>query len=612
VDFLSKRKIILSSLLIGILVVLFVCYKYFNKIEKRDMAEYVPDSAAAFLEINSLSNLFSEIIKTDAWQKLASQFGISKQVEYLTTAADVLSFTGLAPAEANLLATAQYALVLDNLELNSQENPDIKESSESSESSELEKGAGQLEIIPRFALVIETHSRASKVEEYLGNRVSLLAQRIYSNKVTSKEENFGDIKIKIFESEEKDRKIISAQKGSVLIIGNSLSTVKKCLNVLLGQEVSFKNNPNLKLARERISQDSMVFGFIKRETLSKILQISTAFLPTLSKISNSENQTLPSIISLQLLEGLAYSASFKDGEVVEQYFALIKPDLAERLTLSIKPSSKALNLTPKLRQTSLDFTVLLVERPSEFLEEIVQTISSKTDVVISFALRQLVIELGKKYGISPDDPIGDLISNEVALIKLVREEKQDFLIMLPVSDKFKALPSIGRYLRKGTEKLVSEDYKGFEIVSNPEFESRAIAFLDGYLVLGTKEELVTFIDLWKNSNLVQTNKNNLEFLRNFTLMQKAIFLSSKVEKNKLADFFLAISKLLRTTDGSKEILESDAIKSVLENLHPTTSIGALTDEGLMIEKRSALGVFIYISNFFDMPASELQETQKPK
>lgn len=609
-DFLSKRKIILSSLLIVILVILFACYKYFNKIEKRDMAEYVPDSAAAFLEVNGLSTLFSEIIKTDAWQKLASQFGISKQVEYLTTAADVLTFTGLAPAEANLLAIAQYALVLDNLELNSQENSDVKENLEPESLTPLEKGAGQLEIVPRFALVIETHSRASKVEEYLANRVALLAQRIYSNKVTTKEESFGDIKIKIFESEEKDRKIISAQKGSVLIVGNSLDTIKKCLNVLLGKEASFKNNPNLKLARERISQDSMVFGFIKKETLSKILQISTAFLPTLSKISNSENQTLPSIISLQLLEGLAYSASFKQGEVVEQYFALIKPDLAERLTLSIKPSNKSLSLTPKLRQTSLDFTVLLVDKPSEFLEEIVQTISSKTDVVISFALRQLVIELGKKYGISPDDPIGDLIASEVALVKLVKQEKQSFLIMLPVSNKLKVLPSAGRYLRKGTEKLISEDYKGFEIVSNPEFESRAIAFLEGYLVLGTKEELVTFIDLWNSPG--RTNKNSLGSLRNFTAMQKAIFLSSKVEKNEVADFFLAISKLLRTTDGSKEILEGDAIKSVLENLQPTTSIGVLTDEGLVVEKRSALGIFIYISNFFDMPVSELEETQKPK
>lgn len=586
-SFLSKRKIIAAFSLLVIVLAVFAVYKHLNQIEKKDMAEYVPDSAAAFLEVNSLSTLFSELLKTEAWQKLASSFGISKQIEYLTSASDILTFTGLAPAEANLLSVAQYALVLDNLELVT-----------------TEKEEGELEIVPKFALVIETHSRESKVE-YLASKVSMFAKRIYSNKVVTKEENFNGIKIEIFQSENEDRKIISAQKGSVLIIGNSLSTVQNCLAVLLGKQISLKNNPSLKIARENISNDSVAFGFIKKETLSKILQLSTAFFPKLPTITNSKNQTIPSIISSQLIEGLAYSVTFKQGKVVEKYFALVKEEVIKSFSVSAKPS-KNIKLTPELMAASLDFTVLLVNNPSEFLEGVITSVSVRTDAVISFALRQLVIELGKKYGISPDDPIGTLIGSEIALVKITQENEEEFISVLPVTDKLKILPTVGRYLRKGNEKLISKDYKGVEIVSNPEFESRAIAFLDGYLVLATEKRLMFFIDLWQKSKSKKVNQNNFDIAKNFP---NAIFLSSKIEKNNVGNFFLSLSKLLRTTDGAKEILNDNNISYLIEDLPPAISIGQFIEKGLIIETHSTLGIFVYISMLFDNSNSDLQETQ---
>ncbi|KAF0249686.1 MAG: hypothetical protein FD167_912 [bacterium] len=599
-NFLSKRKFVLIVLSVSILLALFTCYKYLNHIEKKDMAEYVPASAAAFIEINSLSTLFSELLKTEAWQKLAPSFGISKQIEYLTSAADILTFTGLGPTEATLLARAQYAVVLDNLEF---------ATTETDRELQTENTAGELEIIPRFALVIETQSRSTKVEEYLANRVALLAQRIYSNKVIAKEEVFHEIKIKVFESENQKRSIIAAQKGSVLIVGNSLLSVQNCLSVLLGKQPSFKNNPSLKVAREKMGNQSIVFGFITKETVSRILQIGTGFLPKLTAISNSKNQSLPSIISSELVGGLAYSASFNKGKVVERYFTLIKPEIMERINSAVQPTSKEMVLTPGLMDSSLDFTVLFVDKPSEFLEEIIKATSAHTDAVIGFALRQLIIELGKKYGIVPEDPISDLIDNEIALVKIPEVEKDEFVVMLGVNNRLRILPSVGRYLRKGNEKVNSEEYKGVEIVSNPDSEARAIAFLDDYLVLGTKNQLITFINLWQTRKLDQESKVKLSIIQGFP---NAIFLSSKVEKRAVGDFFLSISRLLRTTDGAREILNNEPIRSLVAQIPPSLSVGELGNEGLMIETRSAIGVFVYLSMFFDNSANELQESQTTK
>jgi len=603
VKFFSKSKLIVLVLLVGLLTSGFIYYKYITLITKKDMAEYVPNSAAAFLEVNSLSNLFTELTKTKAWQQFAHNFSISNQVEYLADAANIVSFTGLGLNEATLLARAQYVVVLDGLKIEtklvntSDKKQVLEEPKESKESKESE--TGELEVIPQLALVIETHS--NKVEEYLSNRVNLLAKRIYGDNITSREETFQNIKIKIFQVPNTERQIVTAQKGSVMIIGNSKNTVENCLAVLLGQKASFKQDPYLKLAREKLSKDSAIFGFVTGKTVASILQISTNILPE-SLVKNNE-QGLPSIISEQLIDGIAYSVSFDNKEVVEKYFTLVKPDLASKISSIVKPiANQDLTLTNKLMPKSLDFTVFFLQEPAQLIEELITAISAHTNVVVSFALRQLVINLGKQYGIEPTEPIGNLISNENALIKLPNNDK--FLFLLKVKDKLKLLPTVGRYLRKGsTEKVNSEEYKSLEIVTSPDKEMQAIAFLEEYLVVGTRSQLIKFIDIWQQEQ--KTQAYNLELVKN---NPSAIFLSHKLENQKVGEFFLNLSRLLRTTDGAREILSTEPIKSLLAQTPASISVGYFLDEGLMIEKRSPLGVFTWLSNLIS-PTEELKESE---
>jgi len=597
VNFFSKPKLIVLVLLVGLLATGFIYYKYITLITKKDMAEYVPDSAAAFLEVNSLSNLFTELTKTKAWQDLSSNFGISNQVEYLADAANILSFTGLGLNEATLLARAQYVVVLDGLKV---ETKSVNESDKKQILEESE-GSNELEVIPQLALVIETHS--NKVEQYLSNRVNLLAKRIYGDNITSREETFQNIKIEIFQVPNTERQIVTTQKGSVMIIGNSKNTVESCLAVLLGQKASFKQDPYLKLSREKLNKDSAIFGFVTGKTVANILQISTNILPESLMKNNENEQGLPSIISEQLIDGIAYSVSFDNKQVVEKYFTLVKPDLASKISSIVKPiANQDLTLTNKLMTKSLDFTVFFLQEPSQIIEELITAISAHTNVVVSFALRQLVINLGKQYGIEPNEPIGNLISNENALVKLPENDK--FLFLLKVKDKIKLLPTVGRYLRKGsTEKVNSEEYKSLEIVTSPDKEMQAIAFLEEYLLVGTRSQLIKFIDIWQQEQKTQTN--NLELVKN---NPNAIFLSYKLENQKVGEFFLNLSRLLRTTDGAREILSTEPIKSLLAQTPASISIGYFSDEGLMIEKRASLGVFTWLSNLLG-PTEELKESE---
>ena len=600
--FFSKPKLIGLVLLVGLLVSSFIYYKYITYVTKKDMAEYVPDSAAAFLEVNSLSNLFTELTKTKVWQDLASNFGISKQVEYITDMADIINFTGLGSNEATLLARAQYVVVLDGLKVETKsvdksDKEKLKEPLESSESSE----SNELEVIPQLALVIETHS--NKAEEYLFNRVNLLAKRIYGDNIISKEATFQNIKIKIFQVPNTERQIVAAQKGSVMIVGNSQATLESCLTVLLGQKASFKQNAYLKIARDKLNKDSTIFGFVTGKTVASILQFSTNLLPESLIKNNNDDQSLPSMISEQLIDGIAYSVSFDNKQVVEKYFTLIKPELATKLKTIIKENNNQdLILTNKLMAKSLDFTVFFLQEPAQFIEELITAISAHTNVVVSFALRQLVINLGKQYGIEPTEPIGNLIADENALVKLPANDK--FIFLLKVKDKLKLLPTIGRYLRKGSsEKVNSEDYKSIEIVTSPDKKERAISFLEEYLAIGSHAQLIEFIDIWQQQQKIIAG--NLELIKN---NPNAIFLSYKLESQKVGEFFLNVSRLLRTTDGANEILNTEPIKTLLAQTPASVSIGYFSDEGLIIEKRSPLGIFTWLSNLLG-PTEELKESE---
>ncbi len=588
----SKLGILFLLLLIGVAVL----YQYLGQIKKKDMAEYAPASTAAFVEVDSLSTLFSNLVKTKVWQKLAPSFGISKQIEYLTGAANVLSMTGLGPEDADLLARAQYALVLDSLEIEADKEPQKQE--------ELQ---GQLAIVPKLALVIETHSRVGKVQEYVSKRSSLLAQRIYGAKVTSKEENFQSIPIKIFQSQDSTRYLAITQQGSVVIIGNYLPVVKNCLSVLLGQQASLKNDPNLQLAREKLGTDTIVFGFVNGKTIGKTLQILTNIFPNaIKKYFIGSEQNLPADISSQIINGIAYSMQFKNNQLVEHYFTLLKPELAVKLKSIVQSNKEQLDLTSFLFENSFDFTSLLVNDPSKTLEEVLAAISSHTNVVASFALRQVIISAGKSYGVVPEDPIGDLLSNEIALVKIKTPENDKTITIVKIKDKLKILPTISRYLRKNNEKVNSEDYQGVEIVSNPALESRAIAFLNNYLLLASRNELIAFIDIWHKKKRSQISSLQLG---QAGLNAQACLLSAGAEKEAVGDFFLAISHLLRTTDGNPEILNNDLIKSSIEQLPPITSVGEFVEEGLMVETTSSLGSFTLLSALLETPNKELKESE---
>ena len=583
-------------LLVPLILAIGVYFYWLAKpLPKKDMAQYVPENAALYIQVDELSSLLTGLIQTQAWQKLAPVLGISDQLNYLGSTVDTLAKTGLGPDEAVLLARAQYALFVDGLTAETQ--PD--------DSSAKTTATPALEIVPQLALVIETQADSAKVEKILTSRMSLLARRLYGADVIIKDQSYQNIACHYFSAPNNPRQLVAAHKDSIIIIGNNDRSIKACLDVLLHQKSRLSDNAYLQEARRQLLSNGKaeVFAYISGQTIAHSWQFLGLFL---SAKYGSDTLELSQKVSEQLIDGLAYSSHFQEGQVLEDYYLLVKPDFAQSLQTVIQPTTESITALKPILDLAKEFICLRVQKPAQTLEALVASIAARNNVVVSFALRQLLINNGRHYGIDPKNPIGDLLGDDLLLIKLAAIDQAGFAIVLAVKDKASMLPTVGRYLRPAGGQVRSENYQNVEIIHSTDDANRAGAFIGDYLVLGTSEQIMALID--GQHGATKTAKSKLYSTIN--TYKQAFIISSKPDKLAVAEFMLAISQLLRTTDGAKSLLNNDQVKEAIESLPPTLTTTQFIDNKIIWQTRSNLGLFSLASLLLNRE-EELHEYQKP-
>jgi hypothetical protein len=463
----------------------------------------------------------------------------------------------------------------------------------------------ELEIVPRLAFLIETHADAAQVERFLPGRVRLLAYRMYGSEIDEREEDYKGTKLKIYRARQLDRELVTAQRGSLLLVGNGIESIQSCLDVQQGGQPRLSQDPYLQQARERLGKNSTAFAFITGRSLARLLQLGGLFMSGggLGSLVNRENDDLTKVLSSQIINGMAYSSSFDSGQVLERYLLLLRPEIADALRRSVKPADDKPEVTNLFSSMDVDLTLLRVQRPAETLEQALAGISANVNVVVSFALRKLVTELGRQYGVEPDDPIGPLVGNEMALVKFQGPQEPKSALLIEVKDKVKLLPTLSRYLRRDKNPVKSEDYRGVEIVVASGSEARAAAFLGNYLLLAPRDQIVAIIDARESS---RSGVGRIEELIKQS-GKEAVIISSRSDRRSAAELMLGLSRALRATDGSRELLNDPLVQSAVAGLPLTVSGTQLVADGVLMESRSPLGAFTLLSGFLTDPAGELRE-----
>src|SRR6201988_4529435 len=206
--------------LVLLLILIVAVWLWWSLPTKVDMANYAPADSLVYVEFNNLEGAAQAIQHSGAWQAAA---GITKnqpatQNRLLRTAARA----GIGPLPAVLFARAQVALVV--VGLNTTEENDT------------------LKVRPEIAIIAETHTSRWRTKPAAVEAVKQLANFAYGASMCA--ERNGDAEYFECSIAGGERKIVGAVDGTLVVIGNSDSAVRTCLEVRRGVRASLHTDPD--------------------------------------------------------------------------------------------------------------------------------------------------------------------------------------------------------------------------------------------------------------------------------------------------------------------------------------------------------------------------------
>lgn len=561
-----RTKISLAVLLLVLLVT--SGWFYFNRPEPVEIATCVPESAMAYLEINNLPKLASDLTATRGWQQLAPAYGLSDKLAYLSQAGKLSWLAGLTGNnEAAVLSRAQAAIVITGLE------------------------ARDEAIKPRFALLIHSAGNEKALRAVIEKRLPELATDLLgtTNKVTSDQSG---IPVTIHRSTASaDKELFSAQVNDIWVLANHADALRDCVNTIQGRQASMANNFYRQQARPVIGANATAFGFVTGEGVKRLLRLGTYLASNgivgKAALAGAVGDVFTEF-SGRTCDGLAYGASFENGQVVDRYITLFKPELTDKLKEIVKPNpadSQAMSIIPAAAQ---DVTIYKVARPSQTLEEIEKAISARVDVAQSFLLHQFVLGMREAaFGDKTSELTNAAIGDEIASFSLTKDPG-DRVWLIAARDPAKlaqlAENILTLFQNKRVATLNRETINGHEILSSSE-QFRGSAMLVGnFLALGQRNQLIQLIE---SAQAGQSLKASPQFSATAKLTINAPSFSYSSVQDESREMMTGLARLAGLAVIPAKVSALDQFPLAAS----TTSVG---DQGLLVETHSPFGNFPFL------------------
>jgi hypothetical protein len=572
---LLSRKNIVILIITLVLVFLTAGYFIFRRPKLVPMDRYAPANALAYIEINSLTDLLEGLTDTRAWNEIAPVLGLSSQLKQLGSGIGLMSSTGLGPDEVVVAGRAQYAIVVTDIDAGTRAS---------------EEGV-YLNVKPRFALVVETHTSPEKAAKLVADRAAIIAKRIFGDATREDASDYSGTRLLIYRGEQPQRQLIAAASGSVVLIANHESAMQACLDAIAGRSALLADDSLLKQRRGEVDNGAAIFAYVTPTGVEKLAQFGPTVFATrftsnpdaLSAIAN-----LFAHISNQTAEGLFYSLQFEGGGVEENYLTALRTQVAQGLVATTKPATgasfKSLQLVPKEAE---DCTILNLEAAGALPENLLKNLSPSLDVVAGIALREFVVNFRKQLALQPSETLDKAIGNEIALVKMA--EAEPLVMLIQVKDRNQLLAAMNRYLSIDGAKITNETYNGIELSLSSYEDGRTAAFVGEYLVLGTGPQIKKIIDTKDGNAVANTDERVMKPIADRP--QDASIISYAADARKAGELILAVSKLTRVTDGSKELLDKEPMRLALSRLPYSTSFTSFRNSGVFTQTHSSIGVF---------------------
>jgi len=458
-----------------ILIALTAGWIWWSRPKKVDMSAFVPADALLYLEVNDVPLVLKGLTSTDGWKTLAEPAGIKPGLGSLGWLGRLAAWTGIGRADTIVYSRMQIAATVLGVGA--------------------ADGGETLNVKPRVAVVVETHTSASRtlftIEKHVGN----FAQHAYVNpRVESKE--IEGTKWIIWSSPSDDRRIIAAITGSVAIVGNDEKAVQACLAVRRGERPSLMGNPELENARLRVPQnDTLASGFISSQGATVLSELLAAiYVGQLSEESRDQNLAANLIpqVAKKTLGSVGWSTSLSNGGIEDAYYFSTVNDAGARLRAALKLASTrnapAYGLLPFNTYSVTRYETrdaLAAWRGLNF------SLTSQLDPVLGILISRFLQASLTPYGIEDSDLFLHAIGPEIVTARIESGGRSTVLIVEAKDEKLLRALVLKR-LGAGGPKL--ELVGNAELMTSKENGRGAASFINGYLIMGPAESVRTCID----------------------------------------------------------------------------------------------------------------------
>jgi len=520
-----------------------------------DMADYAPADALLYVEFNNLADVAQAIQRSDVWQAAAPITHSEPQQPngFLTAAAR----RGFGPLEAVLFARTQVALVV--VGLNTSEHDDT------------------LKVRPDVALIAETHTSQWRTKQAMVDAVEKLANFAYGQSACA--ERTGDAEYIECAVAGAERKIVGAVDGTLVVIGNSDSAVRSCLEVRRGSRPSIRTDAELLKVRSHVtSENTLGFGYISPANSAKLFSWAAPLLMGQAPGDRQLEQLL-AVSAGKILRGVAWTATSSGGGIEDRFLFSLEPGVVSRLQPAFETAERDENIFNLVPERVQSLTIYRSKAPAAAWSSLDSAVAFKLDALPAVLFGSLLRSSLSIYGIS--NPKEALATLDPPLLTLKPSRGAEGSIMVAgVNDEERLRRSMAQDgFKDGNGQILA----GLD--SNPDGEKEfAAVFADGYVLLGKTENMRASLAALRNSQPSEATKK----LKQTAAESSAPIVTYANDEARLNNFILTLLGLQGRSLSNEELTQ---LQNILRRHGYSSTETRLNATGIERTTRSAFGQF---------------------
>jgi len=523
------------------------------------MANYAPADSILYVEFNNLEGVVQAIQHSDAWQA-ATPITKSKPAtrnSLLHTAARA----GIGPLPAVLFARAQVALVVVGLNT-SEENDTLK-------------------VRPEVAIIAETHTSGWRTKPAAVEAVKQLANFAYGASMCA--ERNGDAEYFECSIAGGERKIVGAVDGTLVVIGNSDSAVRTCLEVRRGVRASLHTDPEmLKVRGSLASGNALGFGYISPVNSAKLFSWTAPLLMGQAP-GDQQLEQLLAVSAGKILRGVAWTANQSPQGIEDRFLFSLEPSVVSRLQPAFETAERDQDFWKLVPEGFQSLTIYRNKAPAAAWSSLDAAVALKLDTLPAVLFGSLLRSSLSVYGIADPKEVLATLSPPLLTLK-PSSSVEGSILVARVSDEARLKRALTQEVFKDTK---GEILEGLTSDPDPRKEFAAV-FADGYVLLGKTENM-------RSGLLALRQKvSDLKELKHSAAESSAPIVTYANDEVRLNNFILTLLKLQGRRLSSDEVVD---LQNTLRRAGFASTETRLNAFGIERTTHSAFGQFSTLISF---------------